>query len=180
MAETGSLSLTERDATPADVAALARLGADSFVETFGHLYSAENLALFLKNHSEEAWARDLADPAYSIRMVEDGDRAIAYAKVTPPNLPFEPDPTRIALELKQFYVLKPWHGAGLAQRLMDWTIAIARRRGADDLYLSVFTDNHRARRFYARQGFEEVGRWHFMVGDHADEDLVVRLRLTPA
>jgi ribosomal protein S18 acetylase RimI-like enzyme len=179
MADTRSL-LTERDATPADCAALARLGADSFVETFGHLYSAENLALFLENHSEPAWAKDLADPAIAIRVVEEGAQAVAYAKVTPPKLPFVPDPARKALELKQFYVLKPWHGAGLAPRLMDWVIATARARGADDLYLSVFTDNHRARRFYERAGFEEVGRWHFMVGDQADEDLVVRLRLTPA
>jgi len=179
MADTRSL-LTERDATPADCAALARLGADSFVETFGHLYSAENLALFLENHSEAAWARDLADPAIAIRLVEDGAQAVAYAKVTPPKLPFEPDPARTALELKQFYVLKPWHGAGIAHRLMDWVLATARARKTDDLYLSVFTDNHRARRFYAKIGFEEIGQWHFMVGNQADVDLVARLRLTPA
>lgn len=179
MADTSSLSLTERDATAADCAALARLGADSFVETFGHLYTPENLALFLENHSEAAWTKDLADSDIAVRMIEDGARAVAYAKVTPPKLPFEPDAARKALELKQFYVLKPWHGAGLAQRLMDWVIATARTRGADDLYLSVFTDNHRARRFYQRIGFEEVGRWHFMVGNHADEDIVVRLRLAP-
>jgi RimJ/RimL family protein N-acetyltransferase len=48
------------------------------------------------------------------------------------------------------------------------------RRGADELYLSVFTDNHRARRFYERHGFQPVGRYHFMVGDHADEDIIMR------
>jgi GNAT superfamily N-acetyltransferase len=180
MADSSRLSLIERDATFADAAALARLGADSFVETFGHLYTPENLALFLQSHSVEAWTAELADPAIAVRIITDEGRAVAYAKVTPPKLPFEPDPARTALELKQFYVLKPWHGAGLAPRLMDWVLATARTRGADDLYLSVFTDNHRARRFYERIGFEEVGRWHFMVGDHADEDLVMRLRLTPA
>jgi RimJ/RimL family protein N-acetyltransferase len=40
--------------------------------------------------------------------------------------------------------------------------------------LSVYVDNHRARRFYERHGFEPVGRYDFMVGSHADEDLILR------
>jgi len=60
---------------------------------------------------------------------------------------------------------------------MDWSNEEARRQGADDLYLSVFVDNHRARRFYERYGFEFVGLYAFMVGTHADEDHVMRLRL---
>jgi GNAT superfamily N-acetyltransferase len=92
-----------------------------------------------------------------------------------PRFPFEPRGPSI--ELRQFYVLEPWHGQGVAQELMAWTIGEAKRRGAEDLYLSVFVDNHRARRFYARYGFEFVGLYAFMVGSHADEDHVMRLRL---
>ena len=36
-----------RDAEPDDAPALARLGARSFLETFGHLYDPADLALFL-------------------------------------------------------------------------------------------------------------------------------------
>ena len=74
-------------------------------------------------------------------------------------------------------MLKPWQGAGLAPQMMDWVIAEARRRGAEEIYLSVFTDNIRAQRFYARYGFEAVGRYDFMVGTHADEDIIMRLQL---
>jgi hypothetical protein len=38
-------------------------------------------------------------------------------------------------------------------------------------------ENPRARRFYARHGFEEVAPYHFMVGDQADEDILCRARL---
>jgi hypothetical protein len=41
----------------------------------------------------------------------------------------------------------------------------------------VFTGNVKARRFYARHGFEEVAPYHFMVGDQADEDILCRARL---
>ena len=50
----------------------------------------------------------------------------------------------------------------------------ARRRGGAHLQLTVYVDNHRARRFYDRRGFAEVGRYDFMVGNHADEDIIMR------
>ena len=164
-----------RDGTADDAALMTGLGAATFTETFGHLYTAENLAAFLVNHAEEKWRAELGDPAYAVRIAEDGEVSAGYAKVGPPSLPF--DVTGPTVELRQLYVLEPWHGAGVAAALMEWALGEARARGAGQLYLSVCTDNHRARRFYARYGFEEVGTYAFMVGSHADEDLILRLSL---
>ena len=164
-----------RTATGADAATLADLGRRTFTETFGHLYSAENRAAFLATHNEEGWREQLEDPSFTVRIAEAEGEAVAYAKLAPPSLPFAPRGP--SLELRQFYVLKPWHGQGISHELMRWTIAQAKTRGAADLYLSVFVDNHRARRFYDNHGFEFVGVYAFMVGSHADEDHVMRLAL---
>ncbi|HST35668.1 MAG TPA: GNAT family N-acetyltransferase [Allosphingosinicella sp.] len=167
--------VTWRDAGPEDALLLGAIGRRSFIETFGHLYAPENLTAFLDNHSEANWRGELTDPAYKVRLgFVDGVNA-AYAKLGPPKLPFEAKGETV--ELKQFYVLQPWHGAGLAAEMMDWVIAETKRRGAEAIHLSVFVDNIRAQRFYARYGFQEVGRYAFMVGTHADEDLIMRLAL---
>lgn len=166
---------TYRDATPADAALMAELGPRTFVETFGHLYSPENLAAFLLNHSEANWRAELEDPRYKVRLAEVEGEAIGFVKYGPPSLPFQPEGP--SGELRQLYVLKPWQGSGVAAALMDWVIDEARRRGVDELYLSVFEDNPRAQRFYARYGFEPVGHYDFMVGTHADVDIVMRLKL---
>ena len=166
-----------RDAGPADAARLATLGRDSFTETFGHLYSPENLAAFLSGHSESGWRAELGDPRFAVRIAQVGGRPVAYAKLGPPSLPFEVSGPSI--ELRQFYVLAAWHGSGIAAELMAWVLAESRRRGAEQLFLSVFVDNRRARRFYERYGFDYVGKYHFMVGSHADDDLIMRLRLDP-
>lgn len=164
-----------RDATPADAALMADIGARSFTETFGHLYTPENLAAFLTNHSVDKWRGELENSDYAVRLAFAGEAPAGFAKVGPPSLPFEVrGPTA---ELRQFYVLGPWQGAGVAQMLMDWVIEEARRRGAEALYLSVFIENVRAQRFYARYGFEDVGRYAFMVGTHEDEDIIMRARL---
>jgi GNAT superfamily N-acetyltransferase len=167
--------LTFRDARPDDAPQLARLGARTFFETFGHLYDPADLAIFLAGHAVAEWEKQLADPAFATRVGEADGQLGAYAKVGPPSLPFEP--RGAAAELRQFYLLTPWHGTGGATELMGWVLDQARARGAAHLYLSVFIDNHRARRFYARHGFVEEGPYTFMVGNHADEDIVMRLDL---
>ena len=164
-----------RDGVPADAAALDALFDESFTDTFGHLYAAEDLAQFLGGFSVEDWARELADPRLAFRVAEAEGAIAGYAKLGPVALPVTP--AGPAAELRQLYLGKAWHGAGIAQALMDWVLAAARARGAEELYLSVFTENHRARRFYDRYGFEEVGPYVFMVGNHADQDIIMRLKL---
>lgn len=169
------MTVAFRAATVEDAELMAALGRRAFTETFGHLYTPENLALFLENHSPDKWRAELSDPACAVCVGEADGQAMAYAKLLPPDVPIEI--TAPAIEVKQFYVLNGWHGTGVAQQLMDWAIAEARDRGAEEIYLSVFTENERARRFYTRFGFEEVGRWKFMVGTHADEDILMRKAL---
>lgn len=164
-----------RRATTADAALLARIGAETFTETFGHLYDPADLAAFLTNHMPDKWTGELSDPRYHVVLAMADEDAAGYAKLGPPSLPFAPQGTPI--ELRQFYVREPWQGSGLAARLMEHVLEQARATGADELYLSVFVDNHRARHFYERYGFERVGSYDFMVGNHRDVDDVMRVAL---
>jgi ribosomal protein S18 acetylase RimI-like enzyme len=169
------MTVTYRTAAIRDAEALSKLGAQTFTDTFGHLYQPDDLRLFLRGHSPEAWARELADPGFAVRVAEAGNSLVGYAKLGPPHLPFEPRGE--AAELRQLYVVEEMKGQGVARSLIDWVIARARLLGAQNLYLSVFTDNHRARRFYEKLGFEAEGTYAFMVGNHADQDIVMRLEL---
>jgi len=169
------MTISYRTATVRDAEALSALGIATFTDTFGHLYKAGDLAIFLQNHAPDGWARELADPAFAVRVAELDGRMVGFAKLGPPHLPFEPRGE--AAELRQLYVLEEMKGQGVAHALIEWVIDRARDRRADHLYLSVFTDNHRARRFYEKYGFEPEGTYAFMVGNHADEDIVMRLTL---
>lgn len=164
-----------RAADAGDAEALDRIFETSFCDTFAHLYRSEDLESFLSSFGVEDWRAQIDDPQYAFRIAEVDNEAVAYAKLGPMKLPIEPSGR--ALLLDQLYVLKAHHGSGIAQELMDWAVDEARRRGAEELYLTVYVDNHRARRFYDRYGFEAVGRYDFMVGSHADEDIIMRRSL---
>lgn len=167
--------ITYRDAGPGDAAMIADLFRRCFVETFGHLYRAEDLDDFLCKVDEAGFRAEMLDGEHQVRFADDEGEPVAFVKLGPITLPVEP--TRPALEFRQLYVLKPWQGAGVAQALSEWAISQARRRGAEELYLSVFTDNQRAKAFYRRYGFTYVAPYKFMVGEQADEDEIWKLDL---
>ena len=169
-------TIAYRDAVAADGPELAQMARRSFTDTFGALYRQEDLAQFLEAAFGSAGLpADLTDPAYQVRVVTDDDAIVGYCKIGPVTFPGEwPDS---AIELHQLYILGEHHGAGLAPVLMDWALDQARTQGASEMILSVFVDNHRARRFYERYGFEEIGQYKFMVGEHEDDDRLMRLIL---
>jgi L-amino acid N-acyltransferase YncA len=161
-----------RDATAADLPAIDRVFRQSFRDTFAHLYRPEDLAAFLGKFTPEAWAEEFNDHRYRFRVAEMDGAVVGYVKLGPSALPIETD--KRAIELRQIYLLRKHHGSGIAAALSDWAIAEARREGFEELYLTVYIDNHRAKRFYQRYGFEAVGRYAFMVGEQADEDIIMR------
>lgn len=167
--------LSYRDAAATDATAVATLFADCFTQTFGGLYAPDDLALFLEEKRPEAFASEIGDPDFAFQLAEADGVVIGFVKLGPPDLPGDTPPESI--ELRQLYVLSPWQGAGVAAALTDWAFAEARRRGKVHLQLSVYVDNHRARKFYERRGFVEVGNYRFMVGNHVDDDRVMRVLL---
>jgi GNAT superfamily N-acetyltransferase len=164
-----------RDATAADAAALDGIFETVFCDTFAYLYRSEDLDAFLSSFGIADWEDQLGNPAFAARIAEADGVPVGYAKIGPMKLPVEPNGSSMLLD--QLYVVKEQQGTGIARELMDWAIDEARRRGAEALYLTVFIDNHRARRFYDRYGFEDVGRYAFMVGEQADEDIIMRKAL---
>jgi GNAT superfamily N-acetyltransferase len=165
------MTTTYRTAGRDDAEAIERIFGTSFCDTFAHLYRAEDLEAFLAQFTAERWRAELADPESVVRLAEVDGRPVGYVKLAPLKLPV--DPGGPSIELNQLYVLSEHHGAGIAKELMDWALGEAKRRGTQWLYLTVFVDNHRARRFYDRYGFAAVGRYEFMVGRHADEDIIM-------
>ena len=170
---------TIRRATPEDAPALAELGATTFIEAFGQLYSRGDLQAFLaESHSVEAYANVLADPDYALWIAErnagDGTpRAIGYAQAGPCGLPHE-DAKPGDGELKRLYLLKSEQNGGVGRALFEQALAWLLRDGARTLWISVWSENYGAQRFYGRHGFEFAGEYEFIVGEQRDREFMYR------
>lgn len=143
---------------PADHAQLCAMARTAFAETFAHLYDPGPFAEFLDRTCgwHGTMERDLGDPSIRWLVAASGDAIIGYAKFSRLRVP-APDPRPGAVELQQIYVLRPWQGQGVANRLMIWALEEALAQAAPEIYLTVFDHNQRAKGFYTRHGFAEVG-----------------------
>jgi len=165
-----------RPATPADAAELSAVATRAYVETFEGLYRQGDLDAFLPAAFGPAGLQGhLSHPAYIVQVATDGDAIVGFAKLGP--IVFPGDWPAGAIELHQLYVVGSHLGEGIGPALMDWALATARAAGRTEMLLSVYVDNHRAKRFYQRRGFVDIGRFDFHVGATVDEDRLMRLVL---
>ena len=163
-----------RRAGSADAEILARIGAETFIETFAHLYNPGDLKAYLAEaYGLERTRADLADPAKAAWLVELDGQAIGYATAGPCALP-HPDVTPACGELKRFYFYKAWQNGGMGRGLFAEVMAWLRQDSPRDIWLGVWSENHGAQRFYARQGFEKVGEYGFRVGQTIDREFILR------
>lgn len=167
-----------RPATPADAPALARLGADTFVAAFGHLYRPEDLAAFLAEvHDEAAVAAEIAGDECTHRLVEHAGALVAFCKLRHPTKFGDYTDARDPIELGQLYALPGHTGSGIGAKLMEWGLEVARAGGHDAVLLSVYAENFGAQRFYQRHGFAKIADITFKVGDHLDPEYLYELKL---
>ena len=163
-----------RRATVEDAAVLAELGTATFVETFGHLYSPADLQAFLdESHTLAAYAKVLANPDYALWIAERDGEAIGYAQAGPCGLPHA-DAQPTDGELKRLYVRAGIQGGGTGRALMDAAMAWLLCDGPRTLWLSVWSENLGAQRFYARYGFTFASEYEFIVGAQRDREFIYR------
>jgi GNAT superfamily N-acetyltransferase len=171
------LELAIRTATPADAALLAELGARTFRDTFAADNRPEDMAAYLVSHySPDLQEREIRDPQRAFLLAEAAGVPAGFALIQ--DIQPEPGvPGRRPLHVERLYVDRPFQGAGVGAALMRRCLEEARARGHDVLWLGVWERNFRARAFYARWGFAEVGETMFVVGSDTQRDLVLALPL---
>jgi len=161
---------TIREAGADDAAALALIGAATFLETFaGILDGAAIIGHCAAQHGETAYRSALASGARAwLAEARPGGAPVGFALVGAPGLAAAQDGD---LELKRIYALSRFHGTGLGAALMARAVEAA--AGYRRLLLGVYARNHRALAFYRKQGFADIGTRQFDVGGKLYDDLVL-------
>ena len=156
-----------------DLGALAELGRTTFVETFGDLYTPEDLHAFLTEvYSEKSVSEELNNPDLQFQVLTQEEELVGFAKIGPVHVPTK-NPAPSAMELWQLYVRQEFLGQGLGKKLMTWAAEQFASRKATDIYLSVFSENERAIRFYQSHGFKKIGEYGFPVGNQIDLEWIM-------
>lgn len=76
-------------------------------------------------------------------------------------------------ELQRLYVLPEYHGTDSSKSLVSEALKKCSEKGIDSIWLSVYSGNSRARKFYSKFGFQEIGTTYYQMGNEKHLDIIM-------
>ena len=146
-----------RVATIADANCISALATQVYLNT----YATEGIRPLLVREvnaqlSVVAISDLISQPATSFILVERAAHLIAFAQMTF-GATHERVTAKNTVELDRLYVHERFIAQGIGKALLNHVESLAASRGASALWLTAWVHNLRALRFYAAQGFVDVG-----------------------
>ena len=160
-----------------DLEALRNLSIQTFKETFEEVNTEEDMQKYLdENLSIEKLKSELENPNSEFYFAENNDEILGYLKLN-----FKDAQTEKVeenhFEIERIYVLKRFLGQKIGQILFDKAIEIGREKNLEYVWLGVWEENHRAIRFYGKNGFEIFGKHKFVLGEDVQTDLLMKMKI---
>ena len=160
-----------------DLEALRNLSIQTFMETFEEVNTEEDMQKYLdENLSIEKLKTELENVNSEFYFAENNDEILGYLKLN-----FKDAQTEKLeenhFEIERIYVLKAFLGQKIGQILFDKAIEIGREKNLEYVWLGVWEENHRAIKFYEKNGFEIFGKHDFVLGKDVQTDLLMKLKL---
>jgi diamine N-acetyltransferase len=151
--------MNTRTVTLDDAGTLAALASEVFTEAYATAFPREQALLSYVQAAFDPRAIDaeLQGSTVWYRLGLDGDVPAGFIKMEK-SKPFVPlDTNAETIELSKLYVLRRFHGSGMADQLMEEGLGYANAHGVGIVWLCVWERNPRAQAFYRRWGFNVVG-----------------------
>ena len=149
-----------RAAIPADALCIGVLGTQVFLDTYATDGISPSLAREVQHHmSTGAIEAAMALPAARTLVAEHDTHVrhmVGFVQLTL-GTQHELVDSDNAVEMNRLYVLERFTGRGIGRMLLESAEALAVSSGAEVLWLTAWEGNHRARAFYASQGYEDAG-----------------------
>ena len=160
-----------------DLETLRYLSIQTFKETFEEVNTEEDMQKYLiENLSIEKLKTELENVNSEFYFAENNDEILGYLKLN-----FKDAQTEKLeenhFEIERIYVLKAFLCQKIGQILFDKAIEIGREKNLEYVWLGVWEENHRAIRFYEKNGFEIFGKHDFVLGKDVQTDLLMKLKL---
>jgi ribosomal protein S18 acetylase RimI-like enzyme len=153
------------------------MSIQTFKETFANVNTPENIATYVKeSFSVKQLTTELNNVNSQFYVAYLNEEAVGYLKINVGDAQTETF-NRNALEVHRIYVLQKYHGKNIGQLLLDEAKNIAQHTGVECIWLGVWEENHRALRFYTKNGFVVFDKHVFTMGNDDQTDLLMQLVL---
>ncbi|MGI6686446.1 MAG: GNAT family N-acetyltransferase [Bacillota bacterium] len=157
-----------------DLVTLRELSCKTYSDTFGHMNTPSNMKDYLEHAYDIDKLRDeLSNSNSTFYFLYTDEKLSGYIKFNEYKAQTDIyDPQ--SLEIERIYVTKEFQGKGLGSALIKKAIDIADTRKKSYVWLGVWERNHKAILFYKKNGFYEIGKHSFFMGEEEQTDFIMR------
>jgi diamine N-acetyltransferase len=138
---------------------------------------AELQAYCIKNLRPSVFEKLISDQNSYVSLASINNEVAGFAVLIFDNACYELPKLTKPVELQKFYLKPEYHGEGVAQILMNDAVNRCQKKDYKNIWLSVFSGNKKAIRFYSKCGFIVTGQTNFIMGceNHLDYLMVANI-----
>ncbi|HRI78987.1 MAG TPA: GNAT family N-acetyltransferase [Cyclobacteriaceae bacterium] len=166
-----------RSATFSEIPELRRIAIETQIDTFGEANTRENMDEFIAvNYNLPQLQKEWSEAGSLYTMAWEGEKAAGFSR-----LRLSQEANHLlgsnTIELQRLYVTKEFQGRKVGALLMQHAIDYSRGKGFDWLWLGVWEHNIKAQQFYSKWGFSRFSEHTFYMGQDAQTDWLLKLKL---
>lgn len=179
MASDAKIQLHFRPANIEDAVRISQIGWYATTIMIQHTVTTEQLEAFLEaDFSVQSILKDMSNPLKDYFVGTNAqDEIIGFVLLTQGTTEPCLEPFANAVELQRIYVEEKQHGKGVGRALAEKAENVARKMGFKHVWLGVWEENAKAKRFYKGLGYEFVGDHPFNVSGEVQTDLIMVKKL---
>lgn len=168
-----------RDATSADLDALAALSIEVWLDTYALEGIPDSHARHvLRTYSPQTFAGVLQDQDKRLIVCRTDAGLLGYLQIDLKAKPVQPGSGTV--EIETLYVRRHHQGMGLGRKLLDAACRLTLETGQPKFFLTVYEGNQKAIDFYKAMGLIEEGRWTFDFEGGSAPNLIMTRDLSDA
>lgn len=152
-------------ATIKDSALIAKIGAQSFIESHGKSASEHDIANYVAGKFSLAQLEsEFSEPNAIFKLAKYNNEVVGYSKLVL-NCPNPTIAEQHVCKMERLYILESALDKKIGQPLFDVNLQLAKSHQQKGMWLYVWTGNPRAIRFYEKQGFKIAAETFFKISE---------------
>jgi diamine N-acetyltransferase len=166
-----------RAASIDDCALITTMGKQTFLESHGHSASPSDINAYInEKYTTTAIGSELSNTNNHYHILFYNNQPAGYSNIvlnsTHSNISLSP-----VTKLDRIYILQEYVDLKLGAILLEFNMQVAKENGQLGMWLYVWTENHRAVRFYTKNKFTIIGGYDFRISATHTNPNYLMLRL---
>ena len=154
-----------REATVADIDLIAKIGTETFLETYLVNTPKSDVETFIrKAFDKNTLAEELHNPNIHFHLLYFENKLAGYSKILL-NVSNKNIESKKITKLDRLYVRKEFHGQNLGKKLFQLIVNFSKTHQQHGMRLYVWIENKRAINFYTKNNFKVVGQYDFILSE---------------